>query len=129
MSDNKKTDPPSIETEGEAFVRGRPGRRSAAERREAVMSVLSGKASIDMVAKQYGVLPSTVEGWREAAVLAIEQAMAQGTSTPKERELSAKVEELEVALKRISVDFALAMNGVEEWKKTARPTRPARSRR
>ena len=52
-----------------------------------------------------------------------------GNSTPKERELEAKVEELEVALKRISIQHALAMNGVEEWKKTARPTRPARSRR
>ena len=92
------------------------------------MSVLSGKSSIDQVAKQFGVLPSTVEGWRDAALIAIEQAMAQGTATPKERELEAKVEELEVALRRISVQHALAMNGVE-WKKTARPTRPARSRR
>ncbi|MCC7069811.1 MAG: hypothetical protein IT383_00720 [Deltaproteobacteria bacterium] len=93
------------------------------------MAVIAGKSSIDQVAKQYGVLPSTVEGWRDAAVLAIEQAMAMGNSTPKERELEAKVEELEVALKRISIQHALAMNGVEEWKKTARPTRPARSRR
>lgn len=127
MNDKKHDEKPR-DVEGE-HGRGRPGRRSAAERREAVMAVIAGKSSIDQVAKQYGVLPSTVEGWRDAAVLAIEQAMAMGNSTPKERELEAKVEELEVALKRISIQHALAMNGVEEWKKTARPTRPARSRR
>jgi transposase-like protein len=93
------------------------------------MSLIAGKASVDQVAKQYGVLPQTVEGWRDAALLAIEQAMTLGASTAKERELEAKVEELEIALKRISIEHALAMNGVEEWKKTARPTRPARSRR
>jgi transposase-like protein len=125
---DKKREKSSVDG-NEQFVRGRPGRRSAAERREAVMALIAGKASVDQLAKQYGVLPSTVEGWRDAALLAIEQAMTMGASTPKERELEAKVEELEVALKRITIEHALAMNGVEEWKKTARPTRPARSRR
>jgi transposase-like protein len=124
----KKQEKPRVD-DNQQFVRGRPGRRSAAERREAVMAVIAGEASVDAIAKQYGVLPTTVEGWRDAAVLAIEQAMTMGASTPRERELEAKVDELEVALKRITIEHALAMNGVEEWKKAARPTRPARSRR
>ncbi|MBM4346157.1 MAG: hypothetical protein FJ100_22515 [Deltaproteobacteria bacterium] len=40
-------------------VRGRPGRRTLVERKEAVLQVLMGKASIDQVAAQMGV-------WRES---------------------------------------------------------------
>lgn len=110
--------------------RGRPGRRSAAERREAVMSLLAGKASVDQVAKRYGVLPSTVEGWRDEAVAAIEQAMAVGSgATPRERALEKELAETKSALARVSVERALAIEAVEEWKKHNRPSRPARSRR
>jgi transposase-like protein len=52
----------TADTAGEV-VRGRPGRRSTSERREAVMSILAGKASVDQVAKQYGVHVATVQGW------------------------------------------------------------------
>ena len=81
----------TADTAGEV-VRGRPGRRSTSERREAVMSILAGKASVDQVAKQYGVHVATVQGWRDAAVMAVEQAMTLGTgSSPRERELEREV--------------------------------------
>ncbi len=54
------------------------------------MALIARKARVDQLAKQYGGLPSTVEGWRDAALLAIEQAMTMSASTPKERELEAK---------------------------------------
>ena len=111
-------------------VRGRPGRRSAAERREAVMALLAGKASVDQVAKQYGVLPSTVEGWRDAAVAAVEQAMVVGGGpSAKERELEREVSQLRSALAQATLERAIAMQGVDEWKRASRPSRPARSRR
>ncbi len=40
-------------------VRGRPGRRTVAEKRDAVMRLLSGRATADQLARQYGVLPET----------------------------------------------------------------------
>ncbi len=44
--------------------RSRPGRRTNEERKAAVLELLGGKASVDLIAQRYGVLPETVEGWR-----------------------------------------------------------------
>jgi transposase-like protein len=119
----------AAESAGEV-VRGRPGRRSTSERREAVMSILAGKASVDQVAKQYGVHVATVQGWRDAAVMAVEQAMTLGTgSSPRERELEREVDQLRSALAQATLERAIAMQGVEEWKRASRPSQPARSRR
>ena len=63
----------------ENVVRGRPGRRSVEDRRSAVMELLSGKASVDQLARRYGVKPETIEGWREEAVGAIDEALRRGT--------------------------------------------------
>jgi len=110
--------------------RGRPGRRSVAEKRQAVLSLLSGKASVDQVARQYGVSAETVVGWRDQALVGIEEVLARSDSrTPRERELERENKELREAVARVSVERALAMQAVEEWKRTSRPTRPARSRR
>jgi transposase-like protein len=119
----------AAESAGEV-VRGRPGRRSTSERREAVMSILAGKASVDQVSRQYGVHVATVQGWRDAAVMAVEQAMMLGTgSSPRERELEREVDQLRSALAQATLERAIAMQGVEEWKRASRPSQPARSRR
>ncbi|MGC3998577.1 MAG: hypothetical protein QM767_14370 [Anaeromyxobacter sp.] len=60
-------------------VRGRPGRRSAEDRRRAVLELLGGKATVDQVAMRFGVLPETVEGWRADALAGIDAALRQGT--------------------------------------------------
>jgi transposase-like protein len=122
---------PERETdEGNGNLRGRPGRRTAAEKREAVMSILGGKSTVDHVARQYGVHPETVVGWRDAALLAIEQAMNQGSGpTPRERELERENGQLKLAVQSLSVDRALAVQAIEEWKRQGNPSRPARSRR
>ena len=49
-------------------MRGRPGRRSAAERTEAVLELLSGKSSVDQLARRFGVRATTVESWRDQAL-------------------------------------------------------------
>lgn len=87
-----RTAPPGAEETGErsepasgaqgGAVRGRPGRRTVAERREAV---LSGKASVDQTARRYGDLPETVTGWRDQALSGIETVLARGDSrSPRE---------------------------------------------
>jgi transposase-like protein len=94
------------------------------------MSILAGKASVDQVAKQYGVHVATVQGWRDAAVMAVEQAMMLGTgSSPRERELEREVDQLRSALAQATLERAIAMQGVEEWKRASRPSQPARPRR
>jgi transposase-like protein len=111
-------------------TRGRPGRRSATERREAVMALLSGKSSADQLARQYGVHADTVLGWRDAAVSAIEEAMVTGGGeSSRERALEREVTQLRSALAQATLERSIAMQGVEEWKRASRPSRPARSRR
>lgn len=116
--------------EAPSVVRGRPGRRSAAEKRQAVLELLSGKASLDQVARQYGVSADTVAGWRERALQGIQEALAQGDQgSARERELAKENQQLREALSQVTVERALALKAVEEWKRSSRPSRPARSRR
>jgi len=59
--------------------RGRPGRRSLDEGREAVVELLSGKATVYQVAFRFGGHPKTVEKWREVALGGgTEHSMRQG---------------------------------------------------
>lgn len=114
---------------GEGASRGRPGRRTGAERRDAVLSILSGKSSVDQVARQYGVLPTTVASWRDDALLGIEEALRSGSGpSPRERELEREVAQLKEVVGTLSVERALAKQAIDEWKRTARPTRARRSR-
>jgi len=77
------------------------------ERTEAVVELLSGKATVDQVAFRFGVHPKTVEKWREVALEGIEHSMRQGTGKSKrERELERKLE----ALERASTDLAVNPN-------------------
>jgi transposase-like protein len=63
------------ETDTDADVRARPGRRSVEERQQAVLELLGGKATVDQVARRLGVLASTVEDWREDALGGIAEAL------------------------------------------------------
>jgi transposase-like protein len=124
--DEGKTDGGLESSEGAR--RGRPGRRSVAERTQAVLELISGKASVDQLAKRYGVLPATVVNWRDEGIAGIEAALRQGEGgSPRERELEQRLAEMEETLREVSLKYALASRGVEEWKSTARPTRRRRS--
>jgi len=106
-------------------TRGRPGRRTAVERTEAVLALLAGKASVDDIARRYGVLPATVEGWREAALAGVEGALRQGTGkSPREVELEKECRQLRAVVSDLSIRAALMERALKEV-----PSRPARSRR
>ncbi len=106
---------------GDGPLRGRPGRRSAADRRDAVLALFAGKASVDQIAKRFGVLPATVEKWREDALEGIESTFRQGKKSSRERELEQEVKNLRAAVTDISIRSAL----MEQALKT-RPSRPGR---
>ncbi len=130
MKDEKNQEGPQGHNEpDQAVVRGRPGRRSLEDRRNAVMELLSGKASVDQVARRYGVQPETVEGWRTSALAGVDLALLTGGRSERERELEKQVAELREALGRATVERAVALKAVEEWKNQTRPSRPGRSRR
>lgn len=105
--------------------RGRPGRRSAEERRQAVLELLSGKATVDQLAFRFGVRPETVESWRAIAVEGIGHAMRQGTGkSARERELEKKLRSLERAFTDLAIRHELVERALSE-----RPTRPGTSPR
>ncbi len=106
-------------------VRGRPGRRSAEERSEAVLELLSGKATVDQIARRFGVRASTVEGWRDQALEGIGEAMRQGTGkSARELALERDLASLEKAFTHLAIKHELVERALKE-----RPSRPGRSRR
>lgn len=106
--------------------RGRPGRRSVAERQEAVLALMSGKASVDQLALKYGVRPATIEGWREQALAGVEAALRQGGRTARERELERENNLLKSALTRTTMQKELLENALEQF---GGPRVPTRSRK
>lgn len=118
MSDEKRDD-------GDV-VRGRPGRRSVEDRRQAVLELLAGKATVDQLARRYGVKPETVEGWRQEALLGIEEAMRRGGGkSGRELELERENQVLRDALTRQTMKSELLERALEGRP----PTLPGRSRR
>jgi transposase-like protein len=85
-------------------LRGRPGRRTVEERQQAVLDVLVGKASVDQGARRLGVLPATVEGWRQEALAGVAEAMRRGTAKSV-RELALEREVTQ--LRRVVTDTAI----------------------
>lgn len=108
-------------------VRGRPGRRSAADREEAVLELMSGKASVDQLARRFGVQPETIEGWRAEALEGMREAMRRGTGrSEREAELEREVKLLRETVTDSAITQALLKRALEEERK-GRPTVPARS--
>lgn len=103
--------------------RGRPGRRSTEERTQAVLELLSGKATVDQLAFRFGVQPSTVQRWREMALEAIEVSLRQGSSkTAVELELEKKLRSLEKAFTDLAIRHELAERALT----MRRPSRPGK---
>jgi transposase-like protein len=115
------------ERDREVVVRGRPGRRTVAERQAAVLDVLAGKASVDQVARRLGVLPATVEGWRQDALDGIAEALRRGTGqSERERELTRTIERLRHVVTETAIEKEL-WKAAAEKERAGRPTGPGRS--
>jgi len=104
------------EAEGsETLRRGRPGRRTADERTQAVLQLLSGKASIDQLAQRFGVQPDTIERWRAQALEGIEAALRTGNvHSERERQLERELETLEKAFTRMAMKHELVERALRE---------------
>lgn len=113
------------QAEGEGVRRGRPGRRSADERTSAVLELLSGKSTLDQLAFRFGVQASTIEAWRQEALIAIERSMRQGSSKPPELvELERKYADLEKSFTRVAIKHELLERALADH-----PSRPGKSSR
>jgi transposase-like protein len=106
-------------------VRGRPGRRSGEERTRAVLELLTGKTSVDQLARRFGVQAATIERWREQALAGIAQALREGSvETVRERDLGRQVADLEKTVTSLAIQRELLQRAIN-----TRPTRPERSLR
>jgi hypothetical protein len=89
--------------------------------------LLGGKATVDQVAMWFGVLPETVEGWRDDALAGIDQALRQGTTkSARELDLESEVEVLRETALNATMQVTLLQKAMAI---KPRPSRPARSRR
>jgi len=96
------------------------------ERHEAVLALLSGKASVDQIAKELGVLPATVEGWRQDAVAGMAVALRRG-SGKSARELELERENKQ--LRDVLTETAISKSLLEQALKTEREQRPFAGKR
>ena len=107
----------------ESRRRGRPGRRTAEERTQAVLELLSGKASIHQLSLRFGVREDTVVKWRDDALAGIEVSLRRGTGkSPRERELEKQLGSLKSAFTDLAIRNELAERALRD-----RPTPPGRS--
>jgi transposase-like protein len=89
------------------------------------MQLMSGKASVDQIATRLGVLPATVEGWREDALAGMGEALRRGNArSPREQELEREVKQLRDALTETAIGKAL----LEQALKKERDSRPLAER-
>ena len=117
------------EDQGDEARRGRPGRRSVKDRTEAVLVLLSGKRSVDALAKQFGVSAATIESWRAAAMAGIEASMRRGNEPSQhERALERENASLREALTDTSIQLALIKQAIKN-RETQRPSQPPKSSR
>ena len=110
---------------GDDAVRGRPGRRTAEERTQAVLDLFAGKASVDQIARRFGVRAATVEGWRDQALEGIGETMRRGSGkSTRELELERNLASLEKAFTNLAIKHELVDRALKQ-----RPSQPGRSRR
>lgn len=122
-------EPKRTEQDDADVRRGRPGRRSAKERLEAVLALIGGKKSVDTLAKQFGVSSATIEAWRDRALDGIEVSLRSGHEpSHRERSLERENASLKEALTDTSIQLALIKQAIKN-REQHRPSQPPRSSR
>lgn len=102
--------------------RGRPGRRTAEERKAAVLDILAGKASVEQVAVRLGVNEQTVLGWRDDAIEAIATMFRHDGKSAREAELERENKNLRTAITESAIEAALIKQAL-----ASRPSQPGKS--
>ena len=113
-----------LDGQDQTVVRGRPGRRSAEDRTQAVLDLLAGKASVDAIARRLGVSEATVQGWRDEAAEAISATFRRGAKAAEQVAL----EKENKALREVVTDLTI-QNTVMKRALDTRPSKPGKSPR
>lgn len=106
------------------IARGRPGRRTADERKNAVLDLLSGKASVEQIARRLAVTEETVRGWRDDALNAVGTIFRRDGKSPREQELERENRRLRQAITESAIEVALIKQAI-----ASRPSLPVKSRK
>lgn len=115
-----------------AEARQRPGRRSAVEKKAAVLKVLSGKATVEQEAARLCVHRETLQAWVDEGLAALDAAF-RTTAGPSEEELELKKKNqmLERLVTKYVMQKELLENALEAERaeKKRGPTVPGKSSR
>lgn len=119
-------------TAASAEQRQRPGRRSAVEKKAAVLKVLSGKATVEQEAARLCVHRETLQAWVDEGLAALDAAF-RTTAGPSEEELELKKKNqmLERLVTKYVMQKELLENALEAERaeKKRGPTVPGKSSR
>lgn len=86
-----------------------------------MLDLMAGKATVDQIARRLGVLPSTVEGWRQDALDGISDALRRGSGkSARELELEREIKQLREVVTETAITKAL----LEQALKVERDQRP-----
>lgn len=110
--------------------RARPGKRSVAEKKDAVLQLLAGKATVEQLAQRLCVLPETVEEWRREALEGLECALRQQPqiAAAEDKTLRQENEQLKKAVTKLVMKSELLEQALD-IERAKRPTGPGRSAR
>lgn len=122
MNKINKANTLSLESDGEPGtavpVRGRPGRRTIEERSQAVLELLSGKASVQQLSMRFCVQEETIMKWREDALQGMSASLRRGTGkSARERALEKELNSLRSAF----TDLAIRNELIERSLRVDRP--------
>jgi transposase-like protein len=85
-------------------LRGRAGRRSVEERSQAVLELLSGKASIQQLAIRFCVNEETIVKWRDDALEGMAGSLRRGTGkSASEQKLEKEYQSLKAAFTEMAI--------------------------
>jgi transposase-like protein len=95
------------------------------ERTQAVLELLSGKATVDQLAVRFGVQAETIVRWRELAMESVAAGLRQGTArSAHELDLEKQLANLKEAFTDLAIRHELVQRAIKD-----RPSRPGRSSR
>jgi transposase-like protein len=80
-----------------------------------MLELLSAKASVDQLARRFGVRAATVEGWRDQALEGIGESLRQGTGkSARELELERDLSSLEKPFTHLAIKHELVERALKD---------------
>jgi transposase-like protein len=100
----------------EVMQMGRRSEFSPAQKRDAVLAVLTKRKTVSEVCREMGVSETSFVRWREKALTGMEQALAdKAEHSNREARLEAELAETQRALGKVTLENELRGKALRDW--------------